>query len=434
MNERKRVSLAIVGFAAVAVAFVVLGLYGFGRISGEAFASSLDVENSQLDVATPESVGLDSRRLAVVDSVVEEYIREGAFPGAVVGVVRDGKIVYRKSFGYREVVGDSVAMTLDTRFDLASLTKPVAVATSVMQLVERGKITLGDRVDKYIPGFRGWAEPKDDEASKPTQADTVHIRIADLLTHTSGLPPYVMPKGIVAANPDAKLPNAEDVIGYVASCDRWAVARTKRIYSCLNYITLAHIVELVTGERIDSYAQENIFEPLKMTNTCYLPSAEYAAECAPTQKGRDGVCYRGVVHDPLAREGMGGVSGNAGLFSTLDDLMTYAAMLLNGGSLNGAEILSKRGVEVMMSRPRGYEKFDRTLGWENFATCSQTGGDLFSGRTIGHTGATGTSIVIDPELNIAVIVLTNYVHSSTKSTLLDFRSKLSTVVAASVRW
>lgn len=433
MNERVRISLAIVGFAAVAVAFVVLGIYGFGRISGEAFASSLDVANSQLEVATPESVGLDSRRLAVVDNLVEEYIHEGAFPGAVVGVVRDGKIVYRKSFGYREVVEDSVAMTLDTRFDLASLTKPIAVATSIMQLVERGKITLGDRVDKYIPGFRGWAEPKDD-ADKLTQADTVHIRIADLLTHTSGLPPYVMPRGIEAANPDAKLPNPDDVIDYIATCDRRAVARTERIYSCLNYIALAHIVEVVTGERIDSYARKSIFEPLKMVNTCYLPSVEYAAKCAPTEKGRDGVCYRGVVHDPLAREGMGGVSGNAGLFSTLDDLMIYAAMLLNGGRLNGAEVLSKRAVEVMMLRPRGYEKFDRTLGWENFATCSQTGGDLLSSATIGHTGATGTSIVIDPELNIAVIVLTNYVHSSTKSSLLDFRSKLSTVVAASVSW
>ena len=433
MNERKRASLAIVGFAAVALAFVIMGLYGFGRMGGEAYASNLDVASSQLEVATPESVGLDSRRLAMVDSVVEEYLNNGTFPGAVVGVVRNGKIVYRKSFGYRQVVGDRVAMTLDTRFDLASLTKPVAVATSVMQLVERGKITLGDRVDKYIPGFRGWAEPKED-GTKPTKSDTVHIRIADLLTHTSGLPPYASPKSIMAANPDAQLPNADDVIAHIAKCDRWAVARTKRIYSCLNYITLARIVEVVTGLRIDAYAQANIFEPLKMSNTCYTPSADYAKECAPTEKRKEGDCYCGVVHDPLAREGMGMVSGNAGLFSTLDDLSVYAAMLLNGGSWNGAEILSKRATEAILSRPLGYEQFDRTIGWENFAACSQTGGDLFSSRTIGHTGATGTSIVIDPELNIAVIVLTNYVHSTSKRTLLDFRSKISTVVAASVRW
>ena len=433
MNESKRVSLAIFGFVAVAVVFVVLGVYGFGRIGARAYASGLDVEGSQLEIVTPESVGLDGARLARIDSVVEEYLAQEAFPGAVVGVVREGKIVYRKCFGYREVLGDSVAMTLDTRFDLASLTKPVAVATSVMQLVERGKITLGDRVDSYIPGFRGWAAERED-GLKPTSADTVHIRIADLLTHTSGLPPYVMPKSILSTNPDAQLPDADAVVDYIATCDRRAVARTERIYSCLNYIVLARIVEIVTGERIDEYASKNIFEPLKMTNTCYLPSTEYASKCAPTEPDKSGKCYRGVVHDPLAREGMGGVSGNAGLFSTLDDLMTYCAMLLNAGSLNGEDILSKRAVEVMMSRPRGYEKFDRTLGWENFALCAQTGGDLFSSSTIGHTGATGTSIVIDPELDIAVIVLTNYRHSTTKRTLLDFRSKISTVVAASVRW
>lgn len=433
MNESKRVSLAIVGFVAVAVVFVVLGVYGFGRIGERAYASAFDVEDSQLEYASPESVGLDAQRLSRIDSVVGDYLSEGAFPGAVVGVVRQGKIVYRKSFGYKEVLGDSVAMTLDTRFDLASLTKPVAVATSIMQLVERGEITLGDRVDKYIPGFRGWAAERED-GLKPTSADTVHIRIADLLTHTSGLPPYVMPKSIVAANPDVQLPDADAVVDYIATCDRRAVARTERVYSCLNYIVLARIVEEVTSERIDDYAAKHIFEPLKMTNTCYLPSSEYASGCAPTEQKSDGECYCGVVHDPLARDGMGGVSGNAGLFSTLDDLMTYCAMLLNGGNLNGEEILSKRAVEAMMSGPRGYEKFDRTLGWENFALCAQTGGDLFSARTIGHTGATGTSIVIDPELDIAVVVLTNYRHSTSKRTLLDFRSKISTVVAASVRW
>lgn len=433
MNENRRVSLAIIGFVAVAVAFVVLGVYGFGRIGDRAYASSLDVADSELEVATPESVGLDSRRLARIDSVVNDYIREGAFPGAVVGVLRDGKVVYRKSFGYREIVGDSVAMTLDTRFDLASLTKPVAVATSVMQLVERGKITLGDRVDRYIPGFRGWAEPRED-GLKPTKADTVHIRIADLLTHTSGLPPYVMPKSIVAANPDALLPDADAVIDYIATCDRRAVARSERIYSCLNYITLARIVEIVAGEPIDEYAAKSIFEPLKMTNTCYMPSPEYALQCAPTEKSKSGECFRGVVHDPLAREGMGCVSGNAGLFSTLDDLMVYAAMLLNGGSFNGEEILSRRTVEAIMSRPRGYEKFDRTLGWENYASCSQTGGDLFSPRTIGHTGATGTSIVIDPELDIAVIMLTNRAHISNDRFPLDCRSKLASVVGSAVKY
>lgn len=433
MNERKRVSLAIFSFVVVALGFLVLGIYGFQRMGVGAYASDADVSPSALRSATPESVGLDSRRLALVDTLVEEYILEGAFPGAVVGIVRDGKMVYRKSFGYRQVKGDSLPMTLDTRFDLASLTKPVVVATSVVQLVERGKLSLGDRVDRYIPGFRGWAEAKEDD-TKPTAKDTVHIRIVDLMTHTSGLPPYVSPKSLQTKYPDATFPNPDLVLDYIATCDRWAVARTERIYSCLNYVTLARIVEIVTGMPIDEYAAANIFDPLNMRDSGYQPSKEQAAKCAPTELTRDGRLYQGVVHDPLAREGMGGVSGNAGLFSTLDDLSVYVAMLLNGGSWGGAEILSPRGVNAIFERPLGYQEWDRTLGWENYARCSQTGGDLFSSRTIGHTGATGTSIVIDPELDIAVIVLTNYVHSTTKSSLLEFRSRISSVVAASVRW
>lgn len=427
MNEKRRVTLSIIGFCLLAMAFVAGGIYGVQRMGNEVRASELEVVTGKLVEVAPESVGLESRRLARIDSIVHDYIDEGAFPGAVVGVVRDGKMVYRKAFGYRQTIDDSVAMTVDTRFDLASLTKPVAVATSIMQLVERGEITLGDRVDKYIPEFRGWA-------SEEAPRDTVHIRIADLLTHTSGLPPYVMPKGIREANPEAQLPNADDVIRHIAKCDRWAVARTERIYSCLNYITLARVVEIVTGKGIDVYANENIFAPLGMSETCYLPSAEYALRCAPTEKGRDGRLYRGVVHDPLARDAMGGVSGNAGLFSTLDDLSLYVAMLLNGGSWSDAEILSSRSVDVMLKPLHGYEMFDRTPGWENFARCSQTGGDLLSSSTVGHTGATGTSIVIDPEYDIAVIVLTNYVHSTDRRTLLDFRSKMSTIVGASIRW
>lgn len=433
MNERKRVSLSIFSFVVVALGFVVMGIYGFQRMGTEAHAAGADMSPSALKVVSPESVGLDSRRLEVVDEVVNNYMAEGAFPGAVVGIVRDGKMVYRKSFGYRQVKGDSVPMTLDTRFDLASLTKPVAVATSVMQLVERGKLSFGDRVDKYIPGFRGWAEAKED-GSTPAAKDTVHIRVVDLLTHTSGLPPYVSLKSLQTKYPDAAFPNRDLVLDYIASCDRWAVARTERIYSCLNYITLAHIVEIVAGEPINEYAEANIFEPLGMKSTGYLPSADVVVECAPTELTKDGVLYQGVVHDPLAREGMGCVSGNAGLFSTLDDLSVFVAMLLNNGSWGDADILSPRGVNAIFSRPLGYEKWDRTVGWENFSSYPQTGGDLFSSRTIGHTGATGTSIVIDPELKIAVIVLTNYVHSTKKSSLLEFRSRISSVVAASVRW
>ena len=425
MKENRRVALSIFLWVALAVGFIYVGAYAFSNISMSVCAQELARNDKVLPVASPESVDMDSRRLMRIDSIVEEYISEGAIPGAVVGVMRHGKVVYRKAFGKRQMVAGDEDMTLETGFDLASLTKPVAVATSIMQLVERGQITLGDRVDRYIPKFRGWA-------TKESPRDTVSIRIADLLTHTSGLPAYVSPKRLQMTYPYAQFPCRDSVIHYISTCDRVATARTTKVYSCLNYITLAYIVEQVTGKRIDEYAEANVFEPLGMHNTCYLPSEEYAKQVAPTSM-EDGKLLRGVVNDPLARIGMGGVSGNAGLFSTLDDLMIYTYMLLNKGKCGDAEILSPRATEAIMSRPRGYERFNRTIGWEHYDTCSQTGGDLLSGSTIGHTGATGTSIVIDPENDLVIIMLTNRAHITDKRFPLDFRSKIATVVGAALR-
>ena len=425
MKENRRVALSIFLWVALAIGFVYVGAYAFSNISMSVCAQEFTSNDKVLPMASPESVDMDSRRLTRIDSIVEEYIAEGAIPGAVVGVMRHGKVVYRKAFGKRQVVDGDEDMTLDTRFDLASLTKPIAVATSVMQLVERGEITLGDRVDRYIPKFRGWA-------TKESPRDTVSIRIADLLTHTSGLPAYVSPKRLQMTYPYAQFPCRDSVIHYIATCDRVATARTTKVYSCLNYITLAYIVEKVTGKRIDEYAEANVFEPLGMHNTCYLPNEEYAKHTAPTSV-EGGVLLRGVVNDPLARVGMGSVSGNAGLFSTLDDLMIYTYMLLNKGKCGDAEILSPRAAEAIMSRPRGYERFNRTIGWEHYDTCSQTGGDLLSGSTIGHTGATGTSIVIDPENDLVIIMLTNRAHITDKRFPLEFRSKIATVVGAALR-
>ena len=425
MKENRRVALSIFLWVALAVGFIYVGAYAFSNISMSVCAQELAHNDKVLPMSSPESVDMDSRRLMRIDSIVEEYIAGGAIPGAVVGVMRHGKVVYRKAFGKRQMVAGDEDMTVETGFDLASLTKPVAVATSIMQLVERGQITLGDRVDRYIPKFRGWA-------TKESPRDTVSIRIADLLTHTSGLPAYVSPKRLQMTYPYAQFPCRDSVIHYISTCDRVATARTTKIYSCLNYITLAYIVEKVTGKRIDEYAEANVFEPLGMHNTCYLPNEEYAKHTAPTSV-EGGVLLRGVVNDPLARVGMGSVSGNAGLFSTLDDLMIYTYMLLNKGKCGDAEILSPRAAEAIMSRPRGYERFNRTIGWEHYDTCSQTGGDLLSGSTIGHTGATGTSIVIDPENDLVIIMLTNRAHITDKRFPLEFRSKIATVVGAALR-
>lgn len=425
MKDRVRVRLSIFMWVAIAIGFVYAGIYAFSNLSTEAIAQQSQGYDELLPIATPESVSMDSRRLAQIDALIEGYITEGEFPGAVVGVMRHGKVVYRKAFGKRQTVGGSEDMTIDTRFDLASLTKPVAVATSVMQLVERGKITLGDRVDKYIPRFKGWA-------TKEKPLDTINIRIGDLMTHTSGLPAYVSPKRLQMTYPYAQFPCRDSVIHYISTCDRVATARTAKVYSCLNYITLAYIVERVTGMPIDKYAEQNIFKPLGMHHTCYKPSEDERGDVAPTSV-ENGKLLRGIVNDPLAREGMGCVSGNAGLYSTLDDLMLYSSMLLNKGSLGDAEILSPRATNAIMTRPRGYERFNRTLGWEHFDECSQTGGDLLSNATIGHTGATGTSIVIDPELDVVVIMLTNRPHVTSKRFPLEIRSKLATIVGSAVR-
>ena len=428
MKDNLRVGLGIVVWVAVVLGFVALGIYGFQRVNSRAVVSQEVIEDVNAGMLLPrvaaEDMGLDSRILQRVDRIVEEYIAGGAMPGAVVGVVRGGAVVYERAFGYREVVDDSVAMTIDTRFDLASLTKPIATATAVMQLVERGELRLNDAVSLYIEGFEAWQDAESGEKQQ--------IRVVDLMTHASGLPPYVSYERLVREYADSLTIGKPELIDYIAHCERRIEPRTDSCYSCLNYIALAHIVEVVSEESFEEYVQSHIFEPLGMLNTCYLPSQEYAMMCAPTTMDEYGDMLRGRVHDPLARRVMDGVSGNAGLFSTFDDIAIFASAMLNGGSWQETQILSTRAVEALLSEPIGLPGWDRTLAWEKFTNYSGVCGDLLSRSAVGHTGATGTSIVIDPELDIAIVILTNRVHSTTATTFNDLRSKIATVVASSI--
>lgn len=435
MNEKLRVGTSIVVWCAILLGLVTVAVvYLMGGVAtpltlprgDNRCVAAANVDTMRLARVSPAEVGLDAAHLEYVDNIVERSIDEGIIPGAVVGVVRGDKLAFVRSYGCREVVGSRVAMSDSTRFDLASLTKPVATATAIMQLVERGEIRLADRVDRYIAGFKGYADVK-------SPRDTVHIRIIDLMTHTSGLPPYLSTARLQREYEEVVLPAPDSVIDYVANVERRAKPRTECEYSCLNYIALGRIVESVTGESLDLYAREHIFEPLGMSSTRFMPDAEYAAECAPTTVDGDGRMLRGVVHDPLARECMGGVSGNAGLFSTLDDLAVYAAMLLNDGEWRGVRVLSPRSVEALLTAPRGFEEWGRALGWSRCEGYSGVGGDLLSQSAVGHTGATGTSMVIDRELDIAVIVLTNYRHCQERVGVADLRSKIASVVAASLR-
>ncbi|NOX89909.1 MAG: serine hydrolase [Calditrichaeota bacterium] len=373
-----------------------------------------------LPVVSPEKAGMDLNQLKRADEIINQAIRDSTIPGAVFLVTRENKVVYRKAYGYRQLLPNKKKMTVKTIFDLASITKPVATATSAMILIDRGKLRLMDRVDRFIPEFSRKNEK--DHSGEP-------IRIIHLLTHTSGLPPYAPVKELAKRFGS---PAPDSLITYIARAPRHHEPGVYFKYSCLNYITLQRIIEIISGQSLDDFTRDNIFNPLGMMSTFYNPPKERTEFCAATEILEDGEVLLGKVHDPLARVMNGGVSGNAGLFSTADDLAIYAAMLLNEGSWNGRRILSKPAVRKMISVPRGFEKFGRTLGWDAHSVYNSNMGDLFGDRAFGHTGYTGTSITIDPESKVVVILLTNRVHPHDQGSVVRLRSLIANVVAASV--
>jgi CubicO group peptidase (beta-lactamase class C family) len=314
-------------------------------------------------------------------------------------------------------------MAKDMIFDLASLTKPVATAPSIMILAEQGRLSLTEKVKDYVPEF----EPYLDETGKPGE----DARLWHLLTHTSGLPPYL------SSTDPAEL---EKMLGpSIATADLVAIiAKLKKSdppgkafhYSCLGYITLAHIIRQITGQTVAQFAAEHIFRPLRLEHTFYNPPAAFKDKCVPTQV-LDGNPLRGIVHDPLARL-QGGVSGNAGLFSTADDLAVFCQMILNKGTFEGKKILSPLTVERMTEVYPQAAFAGYGLGWDLDSDYSTNGGDLFGPRSFGHTGYTGTSMWIDPETDIFLIFLTNRIHPDDKGSIVALRSRLANVVAAAL--
>jgi len=390
--------------------FVVLLAAGAAALPGAA-----------LPAAKPETVGMSSAGLALLDGIISEAVARRDFPGAVMLVAHKGKIVYRKAFGVSQWVPETRPLTPDMIFDLASVTKPVATATSVMLLVERGRIRLWDRVRLYVPEFTVWYGEK----GLPGE----EARLYNLLTHTSGLPPYTDAKE--AAKKLGDPCDTADLVKLIAAIPKERPVGSEFVYSCLNYITLAHIVHEVSGRTLDQFATENIFKPLGMSRTFYRPPAELLDQCVPTEVV-NGQPLRGIVHDPLARL-QGGVSGNAGLFSTADDLAVFAQMMLDGGSYGGVRILSPLTVARMTEIFPHLEEFGRGFGWDIDTDYSTVRGDLFGPRSYGHSGYTGTSIWIDPETKTTVILLTNRVHPDDKGDIIALRSKVANVVAAAIR-
>lgn len=385
--------------------------------------------------STPLLQGMSAQHLALIDSAVNASIAAGDIPGAVVGVVRNGHLVYEKAFGYKSVYPEKDTMTVETMFDMASVSKCVGTTLSFMQLVEQGKVRLVDPVNYYFPEFKNWVDPETKEE--------VEITVQDLLTHTSGLAAYL--PNVPAYINEFGTNSPDSLMMYISTrIKRNFRPGTKQLYSCLNFITLQNILEKVTGERLCDYAQKNVFDVLGLEHTTYFPLygekpcrpglEELAKLCAPTEIQADGHVLKAEVHDPTARLANAGNSGNAGVFSNVEDLAVVAAALLNEGSYNGRRILSPLTVKKMFTVPEtnAYE-VARALGWDTYYTGPYTSGDIFCVDDVrGHTGYTGTSMILDPETKTAVIVLAHRVHPKDEGSTGRLRSVIASIVAASI--
>jgi uncharacterized protein YbbC (DUF1343 family) len=371
---------------------------------------------AQMPAAAPASVGMSASQLAHIDEAVQADIAKHQLPGAVVLVGRQGKIVWRKAYGNRALEPQAEPMTADTIFDMASLTKVVATATSMMILVERGQVRLGDPVYRFIPEFAA--------------AGKRGITVEQLMTHRSGFPPDNDIEDYQQGREKAfqKIWNLAPV----------AAAGSRFIYSDVNYIVLAELVRRVSGKPLDEFAGVNIYRPLGMKETGFKPAASLQPRIAPTEK-RDDHWMRGEVHDPRAYL-LGGVAGHAGLFSTADDLAIFCQMILEKGSYHGVRVLSPLGVTRMTeARTSGGNAVDgnaRGLGWDINTSYSSNRGDLFPVGSFGHTGFTGTSIWIDPASETFVVFLSNRVHPrldpKQPQDVSPLRSKVASIVAASI--
>jgi len=382
----------------------------------------------------PECVGMDSSRLEQIDPIVREAIDAKKCPGAVVLVSRFGRVVWWRPFGNRMIGDTTEPMSRETVFDMASLTKVMATATSIMALIDCAEITLGDRVTRFIPEF--------------AQNGKESVTIEQLLRHRGGF---------VADN---ALADYQD--GPAMAYERiWALKPiyepgSRFLYTDVGYITLGEIVRRVSGQSLDEFARRHVFTPLGMNDTTFRPDVFQRSRTAPTER-RDDHWMRGDVHDPRSHL-LGGVAGHAGLFSTARDVATYANMILNGGekgdrsnlceapfgpfrqigpvpffAARGHRVLSRSAVAAMTSPGDTPPRQLRGLGWDIDTPFTSIRGDIFPVGGFGHTGFTGTSLWIDPASQTVVIILTNRVHPDGKGDVRELRSKVATIVAGAIK-
>lgn len=381
---------------------------------------AVGVSQAEVPVVPAASLGLNQQQLDRIDALVEAEIEAKRLPGCVIAIGRTGGVGFLKAYGNRQVEPSKEPMTVDTLFDMASLTKPIATATSVMILVEQGKVRLRNPIAEYIPEFG--------------QNGKKNITVEDLLVHRGGL------------IPDNALKDYED--GVEKAWERLFALPTDKpgkqfIYSDVGFLALGELVHRVSGKNVAEFAAENIFQPLGMKESGYTPSKELAERAATTEK-REDRWMRGEVHDPRAYL-LEGVAGHAGLFSTAADLAIYCEAFLRGANgmpaagsekMQAAHAISpfvmSRATLAEMMRPREVAGNHRALGWDNRSAYSTNRGELLSSRAIGHGGFTGTAMWIDPELDLFVIFLSNRVHPDGSGLVNPLAGRIGTVAAAAI--
>jgi uncharacterized protein YbbC (DUF1343 family) len=391
-------------FLAVLVALAVAGVSPIAARAGvDAAAPAPAPARTDADASSP----LPSALTEGIDRLAAEAIARGKLPGCVVAVGRAGGIVYQKAFGARALVPDREAMTLDTIFDLASLTKPIATATALMVLADQGKIDLDEPVERYLPEFHGHGK------------DAISIR--QILTHVSGLPSEIP----VAAFEHGRTA----VLKRIMALSPKAPPGAKSTYSDVGFLVLEEVIRRVTGTDLATFTDTAVFRPLGMNETGFLPSSNLRPRIAPTGKRSD-AWIRGDVHDPRAYR-LGGIAGHAGLFSTAKDLARYARMVLAAGTLDGARVLSTEAVRQMLA-PNDVPGGIRALGWDIRSSYSANRGTALSRRAVGHGGYTGTSLWIDPEQDLFVIFLSNRVHPDGKGSINALAGAIATLVGSTL--
>jgi serine-type D-Ala-D-Ala carboxypeptidase len=360
---------------------------------------------ARLPRVAPESAGMSTSRLAMIDDVVNRGIHAGGFPGAAVIVARHGGIVWERGYGTLDWRSGVAVDAERTMYDLASLTKVVATTAAAMVLVDQGKLRLDERVTHYLPTFSGGAKNE--------------VTIRDLLMHRSGLP---------AGRDVSQRAGAESARRAVLATSLVRAPGSEYEYSDLGLDVMGFVIERITHQPLDQFVRRAVYTPVGMRSTMFRPAPALQPRIAPTEKS----VARGEVHDPTARA-LGGVAGHAGLFATASDLAVFAQLMLDGGVAGKTRLFADSIAWAFTKPGPGW----RGLGWQ---TCPGDGscGQYLSSRAFGHTGFTGTSMWIDPERDLVVIVLTNWIHGRASGgvapvgILQDVRSDVADLAALSI--